>query len=242
MATENTDTTPEVGFPSDAPKGATPMTSAIWPEGAKAFAALGESVKAALSVKGTQGEFVTKAAATVNEMAASFVLELSENPDLTVGEFVAGVEQFKAELLADMVKDLTPKRAAAEEAYRQARADWDSFLNFALKDKAAAKVLDKVTVPEMVKARTSTGGSAKVTNTNLVFFSKDGDVESPMPGSQNSLSSLAWYRAKELVEGAKNGNVTALRAYAAEKGVDTNGDEWELTLPSGRVLGCRKAG
>lgn len=240
MTTEATPAT-EVAFPDNAPKGAGAILVAIWDEGRKAFDSLAEAVKAATAVKGSMGEFVGQAKTMTNETLVADLLALAEDDTMTVGEFVAGVEQYRAEVLAKLTGDLAPKREAAEATYKSARADWDSFVNFAAKDKAGAKVLETLTIPTLPTAKVSKGsGSAKVSNAHLVFFSVDNGEEKAMAPTQNKLSSLAWYKAAELVADGKNGNVESLKAFAKEQNVDIDSTDWTLTLPSGRILGCRK--
>ncbi len=63
----------------------------------------------------------------------------------------------------------------------------------------------------------------------------------PMPATQNTLASVAWYSTKGLGLPDRDGNPTRwpvlrLMDYLNDRGVDNLSDSWFATLPNGKEL------
>lgn len=229
-------------FPAEAPEKASPMTKSLWPEAAKAFETMTAAVEAVAKVKGSATEFQARAKADVYDTEdGKYVSDLVESFVTMAAAGQAWLEEQYGSRTAELMKDLTPKKDAAEKKYSEARADFDAALQFLGKDKAVAKVIATVTMPTLPKSTRGTGGGSAVKITGLRYWRQlAGQAKEYQGPTQNKASTLAYHYGGSII-GQDKGNMGALVQYGMSKGVNVKGTEpWSLDLPDGTKIGADK--
>lgn len=95
-----------------------------------------------------------------------------------------------------------------------------------------AKRSDKVRAWFATGGKPSKNGRVKSTRKTEPQTVRFVNGDKPMPDSQNSLSSLAWYASHR--NGGDRMNATALRTFLAERGIDDpTHTTWSVELPNG---------